>query len=344
MNKKLKQLIIGIFTIILIILMFIIVDVNNFLDNLYKISFPGIFLFILIYTGIFLARTYRLKMIFYGLRLKSSFVSLFSSFGIGWSLNEIIPGKMGDLARIEVINEKHDDINLSHSIYGVAIERFMDLLILFSFTFLTLLCLSLFNIRDSIILNLNFYLVIGAIIISGCIIFLILLFYKSNWILNPIGKISVKFKNNLEKFLKNFLKGINNFRKNKKLTFIVFISSILVWIFETFTILMIFYLTGVKINIFVIILAQIILFFSKTFPITPGGWFVSENIGSLFIILFYPHFQYNNILSLFILDHALRISYIFVFGIFSSLILNFRFKNLKINNLKKEKEMELTSY
>ena len=82
-------------------------------------------------------------------------------------------------------------------------------------------------------------------------------------------------------------------------------------------------MTGVKINAIFLVLAQIILFISKTFPITPGGWIVSENIGSLITIFFYPIFQYNNILSLFILDHVLRISYVFIYSIISVFSLNF---------------------
>lgn len=96
-------------------------------------------------------------------------------------------------------------------------------------------------------------------------------------------------------------------------------------------------MTGLNINPIVIILARIIVFFSKTFPITPGGWFVSKNLKKLFIILFYPMFLFDNILSLFILEHILRISHIFANYIASSLSLNFEFKNLKVGKLNRKK-------
>ena len=42
---------------------------------------------------------------------------------------------------------------------------------------------------------------------------LIILFIKTDWILNVIGKISPKLRTLVEGFLKNFLEGINDFRK-----------------------------------------------------------------------------------------------------------------------------------
>ena len=123
----------------------------------------------------------------------------------------------------------------------------------------------------------------------------------------------------------NFLEGIKDFRKNKKKMATVFLLSIPVWFFETLTLVLIFFLTGFsEINLIIIILAQLITFFTKTFPITPGGWVVSENIGALLIFLFYPSIpDFNSILSLFILDHFLRVGYILIFGISSALGLNF---------------------
>ena len=82
------------------------------------------------------------------------------------------------------------------------------------------------------------------------------------------------------------------------------------------------------------IIAQIILFFTKTFPITPGGWFISENIASLFIAIFYPSIPYTTILSLIILDHVLRTFFILIFGTSSTILLNFNIKSFNSDKIR----------
>ena len=342
MKDILKRILIGISTFILILVMFIFIDINEIVNNLSKISIYGIFLFIIIYTGVFILRTLRLKLIFRGLFLNASFLTLFGSFGIGWAINELTPGKIGDIARIEVIYEKEKKISMSSSLCGIGTERLIDIIILFSITCVALFYMYLNNIGGPSAINLRFYIGIGVILLFGIVIVLILLFLKTNWILNITGKFSMKLRKLLEGFLKNFLREINTFRKNKKIIIGVTFISFPIWLLETLTLTILFYLIGFEINIFIIILSQIVLFFSKTFPITPGGWVVSENVGSLLIILFYPSIPYNNVLFIFILDHILRTSYVLIFGILSSFLLNFKLKKIDLkqldeNNKKREK-------
>lgn len=327
-----KRILIGISTIILIIIMLLFVDFREIQENLIKISFFGIILFILIYTLSFIIRTIRLKLIFKGLDIQTSYFALFGSFGIGWGINELTPGKIGDLARIEYIHQK-ENINISKSICGVTIERFIDLIIIFLFSCLTLFFLYFFDVKGTTDLNLHFYIGIGAFLLFGSVIVLILLFFKTDLILNLIGKISTRLRNRLESFLNRFLEGMNDFRKDKKKIFGATILSIPLWFFDTFTLVLLFYLVGYEIDIFIIILAQIIIFFTKIFPITPGGWVISENIGALLIFLFYPSIPYGSILSIFILDHAIRTVYVLTYGISSALAMNYKIKDLDFNHL-----------
>jgi len=329
-----KRLLIGLSTIILILLMIIFVDINTIFQNLQKISIFGIIFFFIVYTGVFLMRTIRLKIIFQGLNLDSSFVNLFGSYGIGWGINELTPGKIGDLVRMEVIRQKERDISLSKSLCGVGIERVIDLLILFTITSFALFFMYFLNIQGTSGLNLNIYIIISAAILFLGVIFIVFIILKTEWILNIIEKISPKLRKLLEGFLKSFIEGINDFRKNKKKLIEVLALSLPTWFFETFTLIIIFYLTGYPINIFIIIIAQIILFFTKTFPITPGGWVISENIASLFIAIFYPSIPYTIILGLVILDHVIRTLYILIFAICSTLLLNFNIKSIKLNKIK----------
>ncbi|TFG01885.1 MAG: flippase-like domain-containing protein [Promethearchaeota archaeon] len=328
MKDKIKRILIGISTIILIIFMIFYVDIREILKNLNKISLLGIFLFILIYTTTFILRSIKLKQVFHGLNLKSSLLILYGSYGIGFAINELTPGKFGELARIEYIQQKEKDISLTRSVCGVSIERFIDLLVLFLFISLVTIYLYLNNFKGTSNLNLHIYLGIGALFLSGAVVILILLFLISDWILNIIGKISSKLERKLKQFLEGFLNGVNEFRKNKKSVIKVIILSFPTWFLDTLTLVLLFYLIGYEINIFIIIMAQIIVFFTKAFPITPGGWVISESVGALLIFLFYPSIPYNIILSIFILDHLIRSAYIFVYGVFSSVGFNFKFEKM----------------
>ena len=155
-------------------------------------------------------------------------------------------------------------------------------------------------------------------------------------LLNIIDKFSPTLKDRIEILLNNFLEGMNSFRKNKRLLIFIIFLSIPIWLFETLTLVLLFYLIGYEINIFIIILSQIILFFTKVFPIIPGGWIISENIGALLICLFYPSIPYQNILSIFILDHIIRTVYILIYGIISSITFNFKVRHMNIKKIKED--------
>ncbi|GAG73374.1 unnamed protein product, partial [marine sediment metagenome] len=95
-----------------------------------------------------------------------------------------------------------------------------------------------------------------------------------------------------------------------------------------------FYVLGYQLNIFLLIFAIILTFFSKTFPITPGGWGISENVGAAFIFFFYSlTITFPEILSIFIIDHLFRSAYLLFFGGYSIFHYNFSLKKIEpINN------------
>lgn len=336
MEKRSKRLIIGICTILIVVLMIIFVDFQKILENLSKISFLGIFLFCLTYTVSFIFRAYKLRLIFKGINLDPSYFTLYGSIGVGWAINEITPAKIGDLAKIEFIHEKDTSIPLSKSICAVALDRVIDLIILFSITCIALLFMYINNITGINDLNLQFFIGIGAVIIAGALIALVFLFFKTERVLNFVEKISVKLKNLLESFLKNFIDGMNDFRKNKRQLWLTMLFNIPTWFFDSLTLVVFFYLAGYEIDFLIIILAQLITFFTKAIPITPGGWGVSEIAGALIISLFYPAIPLNDLLSIFILDHFIRMAYIFVYGGTSAVTANFKFREIELERVEEE--------
>ena len=65
---------------------------------------------------------------------------------------------------------------------------------------------------------------------------------------------------------------------------------------------------------------------------TPGGWVISENLGTLFILFFYPSISYTDILSIFIIDHLIRLLYVFIYGSSSMVAMNFNIYEIDHSN------------
>ncbi|MFW9999509.1 MAG: lysylphosphatidylglycerol synthase transmembrane domain-containing protein [Candidatus Hodarchaeota archaeon] len=327
--KKYKRLIIGLSTLFLIILMIFLVDFRSFIDRITTIGIWGTFLFVICYSVAFLLRAYKLKFIFIGLDQNIRFSTSIFSIGACFVINDLTPGKVGDIAKIFIIKDQESK-RLSESVAAISIERVLDLIFLFLICSFTLVYLYIINIDVTILgQRIQFYLIIGAILIILLIIFFLLLLYKTELVLKVVQKISKKLEFYVRRFLINFKEGIKKFRNHKKDFLYIVILSFPTWIFDAIIIVIFFYFSGYAVNVFILILAAILLFFSKTFPITPGGWGISENIGALFVSLFYPSIPYAEILSLFIIDHLFRSVYLFFYGGYSIFHYNYKLKEIQ---------------
>ncbi len=334
--KRRKRIIIGIVTIILIISMILYVDFTSFIQKIVIIGPFGLLAFIIIYTLAFILRAYKLKLTFKGISQEISYSTSYFSIGASFFINGVIPGKVGDVAKIFIIKDQ-EKIGLGESTAGIAVERILDLILLFVISCFALIFLYLSNIgeagsKEVLGLSIQFYLIIGAVLIIGILILIILLLYKTETVIKLIGKISPKIAYYIGRFVINFKRGIKELKKNKKILIYIILLGVPVWIIDAFIIVIFFYALGFQLNILILILAVILSFLSQAFPITPGGWFFSENIGAVFISLFYPFLGYNNILTIFIIDHLIRQVYVLFFGGYS--IFRFNFSLKEINDMK----------
>ncbi|MFX1494065.1 MAG: YbhN family protein [Promethearchaeota archaeon] len=333
--KRRKRLIIGIITIILIIIMIIFVDFVSFIQNIIIIGPFGLLAFIITYTIAFILRSYKLKLIFKGINQEIRYSTSYFSIGAAFFINGVIPGKVGDVAKIFIIKDQ-ENIGLGESTAGIAVERILDLILLFIISCFALILLYLSNIgetsdREILGLSIQFYLIMGAVLIIGILILIILLLYKTETVIKLIAKISPKIAYYIERFVINFKRGIKRLKENKKILIYVILLGIPVWIIDAFIIVIFFYALGFQLNVLILILAEILSFFSQVFPITPGGWVISENIGSVFIYIFYPFGLdwYYTLLGIFIIDHLIRQVYVLFFGGYSMFRFNFRLREIK---------------
>lgn len=332
-----KRLIIGILTIILLVFMTFFVDFQQFIQNLITIGILGLMIFAITYTVAFILRAYKLKLIFKGLNLKIKYSTSLFSTGASFVINDLTPGKLGDLAKIFIIKDE-ESIRLSESVAAVAIERVFDLILLFLISLFALTYLYISNFSDSTsgeILgqSIQFYIALGAIFIIGILLIFILLLYKTEFIIKLITKISPKLARYVGSFILNFKDGLKKFKDHKKELFLVITLGIPTWIIDASIVIIFFFILGYQFNVFLLILAIILTFFSKTFPITPGGWGISENVGAAFIFFFYSTIiTFPQILSLFIIDHLFRSAYLLIFGGYSIFHYNFTLKKIEALN------------
>jgi len=331
--KKRKRLIIGIATILLLIFMVFFVDFYSLLQRIMMVGILGLILFILFYTVAFILRSYKLKMIFEGLEKNVSFSTSYFSIGASFVINDLTPAKMGDFEKIFIISDE-ENIRLSESAAAIAIERILDLILLFFISCFALIYLYIGNYGESssrLILGqtIQFYLIIGAMLIVVILVFFILLFYKTEFVLKIFKKISPKLSYYIGRFVINFKEGMKSFKNHKKELIYIILLGFPTWIIDAALIILFFNPLGYGVNILLLILAKILTFFSKTFPITPGGWGISENVGALFIFFFYPGIAYSVVLSVFIIDHLFRSAYLLIFGGYSIFHYNFSLKQIK---------------
>ncbi len=325
-----KRILIGLGTIILILIMFIIVDFYSLFLKISVIGFIGVVLFIFVYTLAFIFRAFKLKLIFKGLDQNIKYQTSFFSIGVCFFLNDLTPGKLGELAKIGIIKDQ-ENLLLSESVCGITIERVLDLIILFVISIMAISYLFFSDINDESSISvlgqsLESILLFGAVLMVLIIIGLFSLIYKTQFYINILNKISKKLAELLGRFILNFKEGMKRFKYHKKKFIYLIFLGFITWIFDALIIVIFFYSLGYQLNVILLVLAVIILFFSKTFTVTPGGWGISENIGALIIFLFYPQIPYIEILSIFIIDHLFRSVYIFFYGGYSIMNYNFKLK------------------
>ncbi len=335
--KRRKRFIIGLGTILLLIFMLFFVDFLQFIQNLIAVGFLGLILFVITYTIAFILRAYKLKLIFKGLNLNIKYSTSYFSTGASFVINDLTPGKLGDFAKIFMIKDE-ENINLSESVAAIAIERVLDLILLFIISCFALIYLYISNFSGATsgqILgqNIQFYLAIGAIVIIGILVILILLLYKTEFIINILKKISPKLAHYVGRFVIEFKEGMKKFKEHKRELIYIILLGFPTWIIDASIVIIFFYILGFQLNIFLLILAIILTFFSKTFPITPGGWGISEPVGAAFISFFYSlTITFPEILSIFIIDHLFRSAYLLFFGGYSIFHYNLSLKKIKAFN------------
>jgi len=191
---------------------------------------PGL----LIYFCGMLFRTWRWQYLLNPIK-KTSIKTLFPIIFIGYMGNNVFPLRMGEVLRAVVL-KRREDVSISASLATIVVERIFDAVIIIGFVLLNLGQLtgiadgSGFSRLGSIAVWAAVVFVVGLLVF-----FLIALFPKPalNWIHRIIDLIIPKrWRESAKRIADRFLDGLMSLR-SPKAALMVFLTSILIWVFET---------------------------------------------------------------------------------------------------------------
>ena len=272
---------------------------------------------------------------------KIGFLSSYHPLIIGFMINCILPGRVGEVAR-PVILKKKDNVPFSIGLATVVAERIFDLFILI---ILFIFFLSSAKIDPDLIIEFGNYSLNSKtleIVFSGMIKLSILLFVGiiiigfdfTRKIINRITMgmpsllffFGVSFKKKIQdkvctpvvKIIENFASGFS-FIKSPKLILICIIFSVIIWVLSALT-YYVFSLgcPGINLSFAEITSVMLIVCFFIALPSAPGFWGLWE-AGGVFAMLLFGVSE-REAAGFTLANHAIQMFPVIIMGLISALI------------------------
>ena len=279
-------------SLVCLFLLFKIVDsFDKTLESLTSISIFYLAIGFFIYFLSLFLRTYRWKILLKNNIGTIKFKSLLNVVISGYMFNNLLPARLGELARIYHLSLLKK-INKSFVLGSILAERVTDVIVLMLFLLIGLIFIPTeFTENFSSNLNISPQIVyISLIILLSLTTIFILIILSGLWkeithkFLQLLKKINSKF--NPDKYIESFTEGAFSI-SNKKFIKVVVIATSL-WAIE----FSMFYLIGTQFNFDIENLFIAILFFGifsnlgGIIPSTSGGWGPFEVIGTIVLTSF----------------------------------------------------------
>lgn len=284
-------------------------DIKSMVSILRNINPIWIVLGFLVYNINWILRGYRWQIILNSIGHKIGLKDSISLTILGNFINLAAPAKIGDFARAFVL-KRNSNVDISKGIYSVIVDRILDLfgILILAYISFTIISKDLLlpSWTKTIIDNLISVLIIGPIIIG---------------IISRIKISKVKKFSSLISLIEN-IKAIYKPKKMVELC----VLSIILWIFEISTMVILLYSINHLDNIPLILFAVMVANLTKALPLTPGGIGVYE--GTVATILMTGGLPYSIGLTMGILEHSIKNIYTIIFGIPS-----LGYNGMSVNNI-----------
>ena len=262
-------------------------DLGKVIEIVTSVDFLIILLGFLVYFFSIYFRTIRWNSIFQN-KIKIKLTSLSRIVISGYMFNNLLPARLGELARIYHFNLVKK-IDKSYLFGTILAERITDVIALFIFIGVGIFFVPkdlLINLSDELGVNINLIYLFLILIGLSIVFFVLMQFKKYRKIITTFMPKFNFINNKILNIVDSFFKGLFNLEKNK-IIYIIFLALI-IWIIE----FSMFYIveTQIELNLDNTFLA--IVFFgvfanlSGIVPSTSGGWGPFELIGTIVLISF----------------------------------------------------------
>lgn len=305
-NKKILSIMLGMGIVVALLYLS---DIKEIISVINKIHPIWIILAILVYNINWLLRGYRWKIILDSMGHKIGLKESISLTILGNFANLITPAKIGDFIRAFVL-KRNDNVDISKGLSSVIIDRILDFFGVGILAYISFMMIS----KDlplpewvKILVDNSIYILIIGFIIIGIIF----------------------------RFRYPLLENIRPICKPKKIV-VLCCMSIILWIFEISTMVILFYSLNLDVNIPLIMLTVMIANLTKALPLTPGG--IGTYEGTVAMILTVGGLPYALSLTIGILEHGIKNIYTLVFGTFS-----LSYNRINIDNIIESKTYESNS-
>lgn len=242
------------------------VDLDKVVSALRRADYWYLPFIISIYLTSFLLRSLRWRVILAPVKPSIGFGRLFSTIMIGWTANNLLPAKAGELVRAYLIG-KRESISKSASFATIVIERVLDGFTLLIFLFFSMLFLS--NPLE----KLDFVLYISAAFIA-IVAILIFMVFRSNlflaWLEKVMRIVPAKFSTPVIRLSQSFIQGLESLR-DARLSLIGLALSGGVWAVEALVYFLVLRSFGLMMPLYAATVLLAVVNVGVLLPSAPGA-------------------------------------------------------------------------
>ena len=360
-NKLILSLIIGIFFSGLALLVtFKNIPLKDFIIYLKSVNYWWAIPSLCIGMGSFLLRVVRWQLILKPVK-KATFLSSFHPLMIGFMINSVLPGRVGEIARPAIFSRK-EGVPFSKVLATVGAERVFDVMTLL---FLSVIMLSVVEINSALDLTFGGYHLnresfetIWIATVKICVIlffFIVIIGIKKTrtiikqiilqipgmiFFIAPSKRESLRsgiFKK-ITMFLDNLASGLEIIKKPSDI-FWCLLLSFMVWITSALAFfVMAFGCPGINISFLEMCAVLVIICFFIALPSVPGYWGLFEAGGVFGLMIF--GVSSTEGAGFILANHVIQMLPTIIIGIISSTLLGVNFANAYSNGSEKKKVVE----
>jgi uncharacterized protein (TIRG00374 family) len=316
MNNRTKIAIGIILSFLLIFYLFYKIDFNSVVQSIIKFNAWVLLILLTVYIAGMFLRTYRWQLLITQREDLNKWL-VFKALAIGYMVNNLLPARIGELARMEYLKRKKN-IARSFLLGTIYIERIIDLiLVLLIFSFSLIFSQSG---RTMFLQNKWIFLAIFILIMSSFFLML-----SPGNLIKMLSFLPVKVRFYIEKFFHSFSESIY-FVKDRNLFFRISLQSLFIWFLTLLTSYLI--LSGLNVSLpfygYFFLVAVGVL--GLIIPSTSGGIGVFHAIATAALVLM--GVQPDKALAYAIIAHAFDFIPNIIIGLAVTIIEGISFKSL----------------